>query len=226
MATNAVNTDLLQNLGLAQKPAAGAGKKDLGQDDFLKLMTAQMKNQDPMEPMENGQFLQQMASFSQVKGLQDLQGSLSALASSLYSNQALQAATLVGKDVLLPGNKGVYIDPKNPLQGAVDLATGADRVDVTILGPGGQTLNQFSLGAQPAGRVNFVWDGTTDKGETVKAGVYGVKATASVAGQAIAADTLVQANVSSISFGKNQAELKVSLLGLGDANFTDVKEIR
>jgi len=226
MATTAVNNDLLQKIGLAQKPPAAAAKKDLGQSDFLQLMTAQMKNQDPMQPMENGQFLQQMASFSQVKGLQDLQASLSTLSTSLYSNQALQAATLVGKDVLLPGSKGVYIDPKNPLQGAADLTTGADQVNVTIQDSAGQTLSQFALGAQPAGRVNFVWDGKTDKGTVVKPGVYGVKVTASVAGKATAADTLVQANVSSISFGKSQSELKVNLLGLGDANFSDVKEIR
>ena len=97
----------LESLGLAQKKPR-VDKKEMGQEDFLKLMTTQLQNQDPMKPMENGDFLAQIAQFSTVDGIGKLQESFEALSGSLHSNQALQASGLIGRNVMVPSNAGVY----------------------------------------------------------------------------------------------------------------------
>lgn len=223
-ASATVDTKKLEELGLIRKPKVD--KKEMGQDDFLKLMTTQLQNQDPFKPMENGDFLAQIAQFSTVDGIGKLQKTFTDLASSLYSNQSLQAANLVGKNVMVPSDKGVYFGEEASLIGALDLESGADKVTVNILDKSGQTVRHLDLGQQKSGRVEFDWDGLNDQGEKMEAGIYKLEAAATVAGKKVGVSTLSLAPVESVSLGKDQLGVSLNLVGLGLRNFSDVRDIR
>jgi flagellar basal-body rod modification protein FlgD len=225
MATT-VDTARLQELGLAKQSPKVNAKADLGQDQFLQLMTTQLQNQDPMKPMENGEFLGQIAQFASVRGIQDLQKTFGDLAGSLQSNQAFQAAGLVGKEVLVANSSGVFNYQGLPVRGAVELSSGADQVEVAVIGANGQTLRTLDLGSKRAGLSAFTWDGRDATGAVVPDGAYQIKAVARVAGKSIASDTLFNAKVDSVSFGKNQEGLTLNLAGVGPRDFKDVREIR
>ncbi len=223
MTTN-VNMDQLDSLGLTRREPLK--KKELGQDDFLKLMTTQLTNQDPFKPMENGEFLGQIAQFASVRGLETLNESFASLKDSLYSNQAFQASTLVGRSVLIPGNVGMLTAERGTLVGATELPAPVDDLKVHITDAVGQTVRTLSLGAQRAGTVDFVWDGKAENGQLMPPGFYGVQAAGKVAGQAVGADTMVEAHVASVSLGGSSGSVSLNLAGLGARDFRDVREIR
>ncbi|MEP6969857.1 MAG: flagellar hook capping FlgD N-terminal domain-containing protein, partial [Betaproteobacteria bacterium] len=115
------------------------------EDRFLKLLVAQLSNQDPMNPMDNAQMTSQMAQISTVSSIEKTNASLAGLAAQLASMQTLQAGSLVGRDVLIEGNRLAIQDGK--ASGAVDLDLPADKVVVDVLSAGGQVLESFNLGA-------------------------------------------------------------------------------
>lgn len=200
--------------------AAGA----LGQQEFLNLMLAQLKNQDPTKPMDSSAFLGQLAQFSTVSGISDLQKSFSSFASSINSSQALQAASLVGHSVLAPSGSA-RLDPVNGLDGAVDLPASAGQVTVNIYDTSGQLLRQVSLGPSAAGLNRFHWDGRDSNGNGAAAGVYVVSAAAQINGKSTAVNTLVADKVNSVNVGANGSSLTLNLSGLGTVDFSTVREI-
>ncbi|HED33368.1 MAG TPA: flagellar hook assembly protein FlgD, partial [Gammaproteobacteria bacterium] len=133
--------------------------KELGQNDFLKLMTTQLSNQDPLEPMDNGEFMGQIAQFGAVDGINNLLASFNDLAANLQSSQALQASNIIGREVLVNHDQG-YLPQGGVLQGAVELDSSSSNVAVNIYDATGEVLGRVDLGAQPAGLVQFNWDGT------------------------------------------------------------------
>lgn len=223
MATN-VNLDQLDSLGLTRREPLK--KQQLGQDDFMKLMTTQLTNQDPFKPMESGEFLGQIAQFSQVSGLETLNENFNSLKESLYSNQAFQASALVGRSVLVPGVVGMLSANQGAMVGAVNVPSGADDVVVEISDAVGQRVKSFSLGAQRPGKYDFAWDGSADNGTKMEPGFYSIKATAKVSGTEVGADTMVQAQVDSVGLGGSSGSVSLNLFGLGERDFKDVLEIR
>lgn len=223
MATT-VNMDQLDSLGLSRREPLK--KKELGQEDFLKLMTTQLTNQDPMKPMENGEFLGQIAQFASVRGLETLNESFASLKDSLYSNQALQASVLVGRSVLIPGKVGMLTPERGTLAGAAELPANVDDLTVRITDAVGQTIRAIPMGAQRAGNVDFVWDGKDEGGRLMPPGYYGVQASGRVAGQSVATETMVEAHVDSVSLGGSSGSVSLNLAGLGARDFQDVREIR
>jgi flagellar basal-body rod modification protein FlgD len=221
---SAINTDMLQGIGLSSTPAAKA-KDKLGQEDFLKLMTTQIQNQDPFSPMQNGEFLAQMAQFGTVSGIQDLQDSFKTLAGSMTSNQSLQAASLVGHDALVNSSRNA-LGADGALQGAVDVPSTASDVKVKIYDPAGQLVHQLSLGVQGQGLADYQWDGTLADGSKAPPGDYVVQAEAVIGGSTVQADNLTQAKIDSVTFGKLGDGLKVSLAGIGRTDFSELREIR
>jgi flagellar basal-body rod modification protein FlgD len=214
------------NLNVAnatQSASAAATSPQLGQAQFLSLMVAQLKNQDPMQPMQNGEFLGQMAQFGTVSGIQDLQKSFGSLATALQSNQALMASSLVGRTVLAPGSNG-YLAAGSTFGGAVDLPTASADVVVNITDSSGQLVQRLDLGAQTAGTVRFAWDGMTATGAPAMPGVYKVSAQALNGTQQYAPNTLMEARVDSVSLGGSNG-LTLNLAGLGAVNLSDVKQI-
>lgn len=220
MTTIDPKNSVLDSLGL-KKPERTATDK-LGQDQFLELMVAQLKNQDPMKPMENGEFLSQMAQFGTVSGIQDLQASFSQMAGALQSNQALLASSLVGRAVLTPGSRMAYNG--SPALAAAELPQAATDVRISVLDDSGQVVRQFALGAQPAGTVKFSWDGLGNGGAALPAGLYSIKADAVSGGKSSALATYVVARVDSVSLGGSQG-ITLNLWDGSTAALADVKEI-
>jgi len=219
-----IDTQAIKNLGLSTTPAAAPHTK-LGQADFLKLMTAQLSNQDPTKPMDSSQFMNQIAQFSSVQGIQDLQKSFSSFANSMTSNQALQAAGLVGHSALAPASTGI-LGSGGSVSGAVDVPQSTDAVAVNVYDAGGQLVRQIQLGPRSAGLTNYKWDGLDQNGQPVPAGLYGFQAQATAAGKAVDVTNLIDARVDSVTLGKTGDPLKVSLAGIGDMTLSQLREIK
>lgn len=217
-----VDNKILESLGLTSTQTKD--KKELGQDDFLKLLVAQMKHQNPLEPQENGDFLAQMAQFGTVDGIGNLQKSFDNLSSALQSNQALQASSLVGRNVFVPGNSATLVAGES-VKGAVELSTSASDVKVAITSSSGELVQTLSLGSQAAGTVNFAWDGKTASGGTATPGEYTIKVSAISGNTTTELTPLVSANVDSVTLGTNGAELQLNLAGKGTVPLSQVKQI-
>lgn len=220
----AVNTEQLDQLGLSIKKE-DKKSKELGQEDFLKLMTTQLQNQDPFKPMENGEFLGQIAQFGMVNGIQDLQKSFSSLGSSLVSNQALQASSLVGRTVLVEG-EGVHLSQSQSVSGILELPTSANSVVVEIKDEAGQVINQVNLGQQKAGSLQFTWDGTNANGERVTSGMYSMRAIAATGDEQTGLDVLHYADVESVTLAKGDNGITLNLSGIGPRQLSDIREIK
>jgi flagellar hook assembly protein FlgD len=136
-----------------QAAPATATKKQLGQSDFLKLMLTQFKNQDPTKPVDSAQYVAQLAQFSQVQGLADLNSAFKTLSDSVTSNQALQASSLLGREVLVPGSIATLAQG-GTLSGAVDLPQSSGRVTVNIIDGSGSIVRQINLGAHGSRRLH------------------------------------------------------------------------
>lgn len=221
-----MNVDVarLQELGLMKPQSARKPRNKLGQEDFLKLMTTQMTHQNPLKPMENTQFLTQLAQFGTVNGIQALQKSFADFANAIASDQALQAAGLVGRQVLVEGNQA-RLAPGGELQAALELEKPATGVTVHIVDAGGQTVRTLELGPQDSGRVPFVWDGLKDDGNFAEPGVYRIRAEGLVEGENRALTTLVPATVQSVSTAENGYGLAVDLEGIGSVDIQKIKQI-
>jgi flagellar basal-body rod modification protein FlgD len=213
----------IEELGLGLGVPPAKRKSDLGQEDFLRLMLTQLKNQDPFKPMESGEFLGQLAQFGTVQGLATLKTSFDGLASSLVSNQALQAATLVGRSALVEASE-LAIEPGRRVEGAVNLPAASSGVMVEIRDAKRQTVRTLELGPQAEGLATFVWDGLDDDGDPVPAGSYTFKATYRSESQTIAAEALLRAPIDSVLLDADG--FSVELRGIGELPFTAVREIR
>ncbi|MGE0388344.1 MAG: flagellar hook assembly protein FlgD [Gammaproteobacteria bacterium] len=212
--------------GLAQyaigtKAADESGNK-LGQDAFLKLMMAQLKNQSPLDPADSKNFLSQLAQFSTVSGIEGLQSSFSSLASAMQSNQALQASTLVGRSVLAPAS-AVELGADGA-RGAVELPAASSQTTVGIYDASGQLVKRLDLGAQNAGVVPFTWTGLADSGEQLAAGTYRIRAEMIGQDGTFALSTYAQAKVQSVSVRAGSTPL-LNLAGMGAVGLDAVKQL-
>lgn len=152
--------------------SATAGRQTLSQTDFLKLLTTQLKDQDPTQPVDNNQLVSQLAQLSTVDGINTLNTTVSAIGTQLSGNAAAaangNATALIGRRVLVPGSTAVPA-ADGSVSGAVNVASAANDVVVTIKDMGGTALRTIDLGAQPAGQAAFRWDGTNAAGTAVNA---------------------------------------------------------
>lgn len=210
------------SLGLT--PPAPRAKDQLGQEAFLHLMVKQLENQDPFKPMENGEFLGQLAQFGTVQGLGALQTSFGELASSLVSNQALQAAGLVGRTALVESGQATIAEKGGTIAGAVDLPETASLVRVHVVDDKGQVVRTIDLGDRPSGLARFAWDGTVDGGDEAPAGTYSLNAEYSDGEGIVAAKVLVEAPVASVLFA--DGGFRLSMRGVGELPFSAVRELR
>lgn len=133
-------------------------------DRFLKLLVAQMQNQDPLSPMDNAQVTSQMAQIQSVTGIEKLNATVQGLSGQFMQMQALQGAQLIGREVIVPGNKMVLDSGVG--EGGFELSSAADNVKVEMLGPGGHVLDTLNLGAQSAGAHNFTWNAGSNAAAT------------------------------------------------------------
>ncbi len=216
--------ELFGNTTATNTQTTAKQKGDIGQGDFLKLMTTQLRNQDPFKPLESGEFLSQIAQFSTVNGIQNLESSFSSLANNLVSNQALQASSLVGRSVLLPSDKGV-LPAGAPMKGSVEVDASVSNLVVGIYSGTGQLVRRINLGTQPQGLATYQWDGSTDAGTQAAPGVYTIKAEGQQGKDVVSMQAFAQAKVESVTLNNERGGITLNLAGLGSAEFSSVKQI-
>jgi flagellar basal-body rod modification protein FlgD len=197
----------------------------LGGTDFLTLMLAQLKNQDPTSPVDSNTFLQQLASLSEVQGINGLNTSFAALSSSLTSNQALQASSLLGHQALV-GSSTVTTTGSGSVSGAVNVPQTTADVVINISNSAGVLVKQVDLGAQSSGMASFTWDGTTGGGARAPAGTYTLSAQyAGATKGSTAATTYVNGTVESVSMGSGSTGMTLNVAGVGSVPFASVQSI-
>lgn len=192
------------------------------QDRFLKLLVTQLKNQDPLNPLDNAQITSQLSQISTVSGIEKLNTTLQSLSTSLLSSQSMQSTSLIGRLVLTDGNT-LALAGGSQATGALQLTGAADSVKVNIVGPSGEIVRQLDLGPQPAGVASFKWDGLNDAGASVASGNYTFQVAASSGGQKVTATTLAAGTVSSVTLGANGPLVTVN--GMGSITMDQIKQI-
>jgi flagellar basal-body rod modification protein FlgD len=197
---------------------------ELGQAEFLELMTAQLKYQDPLKPMENGDFLGQMAQFGTVSGINDLNTTFNTMSSSFQSNQALQASTLVGRKVMVP-SQSAFLNDGEPMSGSVELEQPASRVVFTVKNLAGQLVHRQELGIQQAGMVDFEWNGLDADGNSLPGGQYQIGAEVYRGTEVAAGKMFTVVDVESVTLGVGGQDLTLSVSGLGDIDMSQVRKI-
>ena len=217
-----VSNNPYEGLGLGA-PKAEQNKKDLGQAEFLKLLTTQLQHQDPTAPTDNKEFIAQMAQFSSVDSLQSLERKFDNLSTALTSNQALQASTMVGREVIVPGN--MSYNAGNGIGGRINLPGSATNIKVDVMDERGQLIKTVHVGDKSGDNTSFYWDGTDANGNPVPEGRYQVQAYGDVHGQTQQMTTSVVALVESVNFGKAGQGIMLNLFELGTISLTDVEEI-
>lgn len=208
--------------GLATQPVAKS--KELGKNEFLKLMIAQLNNQDPLSPQENGAFIAQLAQFSSVEGIENLNTSVNSMATSFRSSQALQASALVGRTVLIDTDSAL-LQSGGVVSGKIDLPSSSTDLKVHISNESGVLVSQISLGSKPSGDIHFVWTGKDDSGNQLPAGSYTFEAVSSAGGTNTQVGMALSANVDSVSIDRNRA-ITLNLAGVGSVSLDEVQQIR
>ncbi|MEO6147772.1 MAG: flagellar hook assembly protein FlgD [Sulfuriferula sp.] len=216
---NAVSSSLLT----AMNPAAAATQNTAAaaQDTFMKLLVTQMKNQDPLNPLDNAQVTSQLAQLSTVTGIEKMNATLQSLIGSYQSSQTLQAASMIGHGVLVAGSSLNLNNGQAPF--GIDLNTSADDVKVTIKNASGMAIRSMDLGSQQAGMLALQWDGTTDSGAAAANGQYSFSVDAIQGGQKVGATALAFGQVASVANSGQGVVLNVP--SLGPVNLADIRQI-
>ncbi len=210
---------------VASSTAAATSKKanQLNQQDFMQLMVTQFRNQDPFKPLDSSQFLGQLAQFSTVSGIADMQSSLATLVSSLQSDRMLSGSSLVGHEVLVPATKGV-IGTQGMLRGAVDVPEGTQQVVVNVLDSSGQLVRRFTAPAT-AGTMDFEWDGTREDGTRVAAGQYKIEAHGVTGSSTESLNVLLADRVESVTLDAKTQSLVLNTYSQGTVSLATVRRI-
>ncbi|GAB6196892.1 flagellar hook assembly protein FlgD [Lysobacter xanthus] len=207
---------------LSQYTVAGTTKKkELGQADFLRLMTEQLKNQDPLKPLEGTQMLGQLAQFSTVQGITGMQQALGAVANVMESDQTLRAASLVGHNALVDTDT-VQLQAGTGMNGEV-VAAGAGVINIEIVDASGQVVDRVPVEAAGAGNVAWAWDGKTANGSVAPAGTYTIRATTGTGTSTQALSTRIASRVESVSI--EASGLVLNLAGIGPQPLSAVRRI-
>ena len=214
---------------------------ELGKNEFMELLVAQMNNQNPLEPQDNTEFIAQLAQFSQVEGTENLNSTVSDMASELRSSQALQASSMVGQSVVVPGNDYGFLQEGDLIAGYAEVPATTANLSVQIQSSSGQTLETISLGRHDQGPVSFTQlnrqevlrDGEGNpvldaNGDTIAApypaGEYKFVVTASIDGKNEGLDTAMSGRVDSVTIGSNSS-VTLNLAGGTKASLSEVKQI-
>jgi flagellar basal-body rod modification protein FlgD len=224
-ATTSSTSNYYQSLidSVNAKSSTSSTKSEISETEnrFLKILTTQLKNQDPLNPMDNAEITSQLAQISTVSGIEKLNAAVQALLQGSIDGQTTQAASLVGQAVMVPGN-GLTLSSSAAVGGFV-LDQDADAVTVTITDGNGIVQRTLTLGALDAGLHNFAWDGTTDSGAKAVDGTYSISVAATAGSDKVTTTALNLGVVRSVITGSNGFSLDLGSLGM--FNMDDVKQI-
>jgi flagellar basal-body rod modification protein FlgD len=225
MAISAVQSnpqaDLVSAINGSNGGVGSASTVEEMSDRFLKLLVTQLKNQDPMNPMENAELTSQLAQMSTVEGINKLNDGMSALSAQFRASQVIQGASLVGHQVLAEGD--VFKLTAAGAAGGFDLASRADKVNVQVLNSGGSLVHSFELGAKDAGLQRFAWDGYDSNGARLPEGDYFFQVQASAADKPVVNTTYSLGSVLSVALTGDAMDVEVS--GLGSRTMDQIKQI-
>ena len=226
MATNVQSTGATDPLYKYGSTSRNTGSNEVNtaedaQNRFLKLLVTQLKNQDPLNPLDNAQMTSQLAQMSTVSGIEKLNSTLSGLVDSLGNSQTMQASAMIGKKVLVPGNKMLLAG--GMAIGGISLASPADEVTVSVLDVNGKVVQSQKLGPQAAGVLDFGWDGKTESGATAPDGNYTFKVDAVRNGAGVKVEALNIGTVSAVV--RTSSGFQLALGPLGSVEFSKVQEI-
>lgn len=201
------------------------GTKALDQDDFLSLLTKQLSQQDPSDPVDNDKMIAQMTSFSTLTGINQINDQLSTLSTSLTSNQALQASTLVGQEVLV-SNSTLVKGESGEESLIANMNADAKNAMIRIESEAGELVRTIDAGNLSAGEHRLSWDGLNDNGESLPAGSYKVIVEGDVGGKKQTFPVSTFANVNSVVLGSGDGSVLLNIEGMSKPiSIKDVKEI-
>ncbi len=216
--TSKNSTSALQNLTGSPSDSKKVAE---AQDRFLTLLVTQMKNQDPLNPLDNAQVTSQLAQLSTVEGIDKLNNSVASLQGSYQNSQVLQSANLIGRGVLAPGKEVSLHNGEGKF--GVELTEPADDVSVTIKDGSGKAVRTVNLGPRDIGTSPLAWDGISDGGVRLPDGNYRLEVSATRGGKAVAGTSSLQyGEVGSVSSSNNAVKLNVP--GLGALDLSTVRQ--
>lgn len=195
----------------------------LDQNAFLKLMIAQLKNQDPTKPQDPSEFMSQLAQFSQVTSTQNMETSIQSLTDSMRSTQVINGTSLVGHEVLAASNSAT-IESGGTVTGAVDAPKGTSAVKIVIKDSDGNEVRNFDLKDIREGFNNFTWDGLTNSGAAAPAGKYTIDNVTTVNGESGSLETMLSSKVSSVTIDPTSAALALNT-SAGTVSLGDVRRV-
>lgn len=217
------STDIFSNLGLGQKTASALDPNSLkgAEDRFLKMLVTQIRNQDPLNPMEQAELTSQLAQLNMASGIEKLNASISALVGSYEESQTMQASAMIGKHVLVEGNS-LDLTSAGGFAG-YELTGAADQLKVTIKDGNGLVMRTLEINDAEAGTGNFFWDGKTDAGVAAVAGKYSFEVEATQGEDTVGSLPLTIGTVNAVTRSNTGYELDLG--ELGGFQFVDVRQI-
>ena len=224
---NDTTSDYLKSLQAPTSGKAGdsnTGASSLGKDSFLKLLVTQLQNQNPLDPQDNSQFVAQLAQFSSVESLQNLNTSVDAIGGMYQSSQALQASSLVGRSVIADTGS-THVDTTKGMTGSVVVPSTSTATSVNIYDSTGTVVRTIDLGEQKAGNASFTWDGKDDAGNPLESGNYSFKATGSLEGTSTGLTTYLPATVTSVTMGSAGTSMTLNLANGTNIALSKVQQI-
>jgi flagellar basal-body rod modification protein FlgD len=226
MAETVTSSSLLKNVTRYEdvKEAAKKTKEEMGKQEFLTLFTAQLQNQNPLEPVKNEAFVAQLAQFSQLEALTNMQGSLDKFVSSMSGERMLNSASLIGKKVSVTDTP-TQLNTGGDISGNIDLPMGASGVQVSVLDAQGRLVQELTAGPQMPGSMPLVWDGNTAANKPAPPGLYRLSATAVVNGQTSNVPVNTLSTVRAIATNPADGSVSVEVDGGKTLLLTDVKRV-
>lgn len=223
---NPINNTGLSNDLYWQEEEVKVGNQNgqLTQEDFFSLLTEQLSMQDPTKPVDNDQMIAQMTSFTMADSLSQLNTKFDEFATSMTSNQALQASSLIGQRVLLEGNVGTLQEEGN-MTAMVISGERVNDMKVTVENGIGQVVRTMNLGDQQAGNIEFSWDGKDQSGNVMPPGNYRIRASGSAGGEGVELPTATYHKVNSVSLASSNQGVVLNLYGNSSVKLSDVMEI-
>lgn len=224
--TNVTSSSLLKNVARYEdvKDAAKKTNEDMGKQEFLTLFTAQLQNQNPLEPVKNEAFVAQLAQFSQLEALTNMQTSLDTFVTSMSGERMLGSASLIGKKVAVTDTP-TQLAAGGAIDASIDLPSGANGIQVSVFDSQGRLVRELTAGPQLPGTTPFTWDGKDTAGNNAPSGLYSMSATAVVNGQTATVPVSTLSTVKAISSNPSDGSVSVEVDGGKTMLLTDVKRV-
>jgi flagellar basal-body rod modification protein FlgD len=227
MATDTVSSSsLLKNVSRYEdvKDAAKKTSEDMGKQDFLTLFTAQLQNQNPLEPVKNEAFVAQLAQFSQLEALTNMQGSLDSFVTSMSGERMLNSASLIGKKVAI-SDAATLLTSGSSMDASIDLPMGASGVQINVHDSQGRLVQELIAGPQMPGSTAVTWNGKDAANNPVPTGLYRLSAVAVVNGQTTPVSVSTLSTVRAISTNPGDGSVSVEVDGGKTLLLSDVKRV-